>query len=111
MVRSYFDGIYNGNVDLLRSSFKENAYIYGDVGGKPYAKSLEEYLGGVISRKSPRELGEPNQMEILGIEILGQVALAKVHLPMLGFNYYDYLSLCVIEGEWKIVNKVFSHVA
>ncbi|WP_394329748.1 nuclear transport factor 2 family protein [Zunongwangia profunda] len=29
---------------------------------------------------------------------------------MLGFNYYDYLSLFKINGEWKIVNKLFTNV-
>ena len=49
-------------------------------------------------------------MEILGIEIIGHVATAKVHVPMLGFNYYDFLSFSVVNGTWKIVNKVFTHV-
>jgi hypothetical protein len=29
---------------------------------------------------------------------------------MLGFNYYDFLSLLHLDGEWQIVCKVFTHV-
>ena len=55
-------------------------------------------------------MGEEFKMKILGIEILGCVAIAKLHVPMLGYNYYDFLSLTLINGTWKIVNKVFTHV-
>lgn len=110
VVKNYLDGVYYGNVKLLQNSFTENAFLFGDIKGDSYKKSLEEYLEGVKARKSPEELEEPYKMEILGIEVMGNVGVAKVHLPMLGFNYYDFLSLCLVDGEWKIVNKVFTHV-
>ena len=110
VVSRYFEGIYTGNVDQLTSSFHSNAFLYGDVKGKPYLKSLEDYLDSVQHRKSPAELGEENHMKIISLEILGDVAIAKLHVPMLGYNYYDFLSLAVVKGEWKIVNKIFSHV-
>ncbi len=110
VVQNYLDGVYYGNVKLLQNSFTENAFLFGDIKGDAYKKSLEEYLEGVKARKSPEELEEPYKMEILGIEVVGNVGIAKVHLPMLGFNYYDFLSLCLVDGEWKIVNKVFTHV-
>jgi hypothetical protein len=31
-------------------------------------------------------------------------------LPMLGYNYYDFLSLSKISGRWQIVNKLFTNV-
>ena len=110
VIRDYFDGIYDGNVDKLQGSFTPDAYIYGDIKGEEYAKTLEEYLAGVKARKSPAELNEKFGMEITGIEVIGNVAMAKAHLKMLGFNYYDFLSLSIVNGDWKIVNKVFSHV-
>lgn len=110
-LHNYFEGIYQGDVPRLKSSFADDVFLHGDIKGVPYFKNLEEYLAGVQGRKSPQELGEAFRMEVLSIEILGQVAIAKVHVPMLGFNYYDYLSLSKIGEEWKIVNKVFTHVA
>lgn len=110
IVNDYFDGIFYGDIDKLRNSFTSNAHIYGDIRGEEYSKSLDEYLKGVAGRKSPNELEEEKRMELLGIEIIGNVALAKAHSPMLGFNYYDFLSLSLVQGQWKIVNKVFTHV-
>ena len=110
VIKNYFDGIYYGDTEKLRNSFGDDVHLYGDVKGDEYLKSLDEYLEGVKNRKSPSELKEKNQMEILSIEIMGNIAMAKLHVPMLGFNYYDFLSLCLIQGEWIIVNKLFTHV-
>lgn len=109
-INNYFEGIYYGDVSKLKHTFLDNAYLYGDIKGEEYVKHLNDYLDGVQNRKSPHDLGEDFRMEILAIEILGNAAIAKLHVPMLGFNYYDYLSLCFIQKEWKIVNKLFTHV-
>jgi len=110
VISNYFEGLYTGNVERLKASFHPTVFLFGDINGKEYLKSLEDYLEGVQTRKSPNELGEENKMKVISLEILGDVAMAKLHVPMLGYNYYDYLSLAVIEGKWKIVNKIFTHV-
>lgn len=110
VIQNYFEGIFYGDIDKLKGSFIEQAILYGDVNGVEYRKSLGDYLEGVKTRKSPKELQEVFKMKILGIEILGNNAIVKVHVPMLGYNYYDILSLSIVNEEWKIVNKIFSHV-
>ncbi|EAY25375.1 nuclear transport factor 2 family protein [Microscilla marina] len=109
-IQNYFEGIFYGDVSKLKSSFTTEALLYGDVGETPYRKGLDDYLEGVKNRKSPKALGETFAMQVLGIEVLGKIATAKLHVPMLGFNYYDYLSLVMVNDEWKIVNKLFTHV-
>ena len=110
IINIYFEGVFYGDVEKLKSVFANSAYLYGDIKGVEYLKSFDEYLEGVKSRQSPSELNEKNTMKIVGLYIIGNMAIAKLHVPMLGFNYYDFLSLSVIEGEWKIVNKLFTHV-
>ncbi len=110
IINNYFEGIFFGDIAKLESCFHENVYLYGDVKGVDYLKSLEEYLEGVRQRKSPKDLNETFKMEIIGIDIIGKIAMVKLHVPMLGYNYYDYLSLSQTNGDWKIVNKVFTHV-
>ncbi len=110
LITDYFHGIYIGDVNLLGNCFHDNVYIYGDIKNVDYLKSIKEYLDGVKSRKSPRDLGETMEMKIIGIDIIGKIAMVKLHVPMLGYNYYDYLSLSKIAGDWKIVNKIFTHV-
>ena len=110
LITNYFEGIFNGDTDKLKACFHENTYLYGDIKGSDYLKSVEEYLEGVKNRKSPKELNEIFKMTIIGIDIMGKTAMAKLHVPMLGYNYYDYLSIAKINGAWKIVNKLFTHV-
>jgi len=109
-ISSYFEGIYHGDVEKLESVFHPEALLSGDIKGVPYFKTVSDYIAGVRNRKSPHDLGEEFQMKILGIEIIGNTAIAKLHLPMLGFNYYDFLSLSLVNGTWIIVNKLFTHV-
>ncbi len=111
VITNYFEGIFYGDPDKLETCFTSNAIIYGDINGALYKKSRTEYIDGVKNRQSPNELNEAFKMDTIGIDVIGNIAMAKVHLPMLGYNYYDYLSLTKIDSEWKIVNKIFSHVA
>ncbi len=110
LITNYFEGIFYGNTTKLESCFHKNVYIHGDIKGVDYLKSVAEYLEGVKSRQSPKDLNEALKMKIIGIDIMGKIAMAKLHVPMLGYNYYDYLSLSHINNEWKIVNKLFTHV-
>jgi hypothetical protein len=110
VLSTYFKGIYNGDAELLRGVFHPQTLVAGDINGEPYFKSLDQYLAGVSNRKSPLELNESFRMEIASIEIINSIAIAKVHVPMFDFNYYDLLSLNKINGEWVIVNKLLTHV-
>ena len=111
VITNYFEGIFYGDIDKLESAFFSQCLLIGDINGQSYFKNLQEYLSGVKNRKSPDELGEKFMMKILGIESVNDIAYAKLHLPMLGFNYYDYVSLSRIDGTWLIVNKIFTNVA
>jgi len=111
VLSNYFKGIFNGDVELLRSTFHPQALVGGDINGQPYFKTLDQYLEGVKNRKSPLVLGEPFRMEILAVEIINSIAIAKVHVPMFEFNYHDLLSLTKVDGEWVIVNKLLTNVS
>ena len=108
-VNAYFDGVYRGDVAALAELFDIDAQVYGDIDGQLYHKSASAYLAGVAARKSPHELGEPYRMKLLALDKQANIASVKLHSPMLGFNYYLYLTLRRVYGQWLIVNKTFSH--
>ena len=110
VLSNYFNGIYNGDTELLRGIFHPTALVVGDINGQPYFKTVDQYLEGVKNRKSPSELNEKFNMEILSIEIINSIAIAKVRVPIFDFNYYDLLSLSKVNGEWIIINKLLTHV-
>jgi hypothetical protein len=106
----YFKGLYMGDTALLRTAFHPGAALFAERGGQPYHKGLDAYLDGVAQRASPASLGEPYRMQVLAIDVTHDIAMARVHVPALGFDYVNYLSLVRREGRWVIVNKVFTDV-
>lgn len=110
LIDNYFEGLFFGDIVKLKLCFHENTYIYGNINNVDTIKSLKAYLENVKNRQSPKELNEDFEMKVISIDILGKTAMAKLHVPMLGYNYYDYLSLFKIDTHWKIVNKLFIHI-
>jgi len=107
----YFKGIYEGNISLLKQIFHPETYLYGDVKGQPYSKTLAAYLDGVASRQSPEDSGKPFKGTIISIDVINSIAIAKAEVQMYEFIYVDLLSFHLINDKWFIVNKMLSDVA
>jgi len=107
---SYFKGIYEGNISLLQTVYYDHTLLFGDVKGQPYFKTLAEYLDGVKNRQSPRDSGKPFSGNILAIEIINSIAVARVQVKMYDFNYVELLSFHQFDDKWLIVNKMISDV-
>ncbi|SHI59935.1 nuclear transport factor 2 family protein [Aquimarina spongiae] len=110
LIHNYFEGIFYGDIVKLKNCFHQNAILYGDIEGIDRIQNMEVYLEAVGKRQSPNDLGESLRMKIIGVDILGKTAMVKLHVPMLEYNYYDYLSLYKGKEGWKIVNKLYTHV-
>lgn len=106
----YFKGIYEGDVNLLSQIYHKGTLLFGDVKAQPYAKTLDEYLDGVAHRQSPKDSGKPFKGDILSIDVVNSIGVAKVHVKMYDFNYDEFLSFHKFEGKWLIVNKMISDV-
>jgi len=107
---SYFKGIYEGNIQLLEGVYYSGTLLFGDVAGKPYFKTLAQYLDGVKNRQSPKDSGKPFKGEIISIQLINSIAIAEVKVKMYDFNYHEFLSFHKLDGKWLIVNKMISDV-
>jgi hypothetical protein len=107
---AYFKGIYEGDIRLLGTVYYSGTLLFGDVTGKPYFKSLAQYLDGVKNRQSPKDSGKPFKGEIISIQLINSIAIAEVKVKMYDFNYYEFLSFHKLDGKWLIVNKMISDV-
>ena len=105
---NYFQGIYEGDVNTLKTVYHSGTLLFGDVKGAPYAKTLEQYLDGVKNRQSPRDSGKPFKGDIIDIRVVNSIAIAEVKVKMYDFHYHEFLSFHKIEGKWFIVNKMIS---
>lgn len=107
---AYFKGIYEGDAGMLGGTFYSGALLFGDAAGKPYFKTLAQYLDGVGHRQSPKASGKPFKGEIVSIDVIQSIAVAKVHVKMYDFNYFELLSFHKLDGKWVIVNKMIADV-
>ena len=106
ILNSYFDGLYYGDTDKLRRLFHEDAWLKGN----GYRKSRDEWLETVASRPKPSEQGMDFAFNILSLEIVDDQAMARVDTPLPAAHFIDFLGLLKEEGQWKIVNKMFTTI-
>lgn len=104
LLNEYFDGLYEGNVNKLRGIFHNDAWLKGN----DYRKTRDEWLEAVASRPVPSVEGMEYNFNIQSLEIIGDQAMAKVDVPLLAAHFIDYLGLLKEDGQWKIVNKMFT---
>lgn len=110
LTEAYFKGIYEGDTNLLGSTFYPGTLLFGDAAGKPYFKTLPQYLDGVGNRQSPKDSGKPFKGEIISIAIFNSIAMATVSVKMYDFHYFEFLSFHQLDGKWVIVNKMIADV-
>jgi hypothetical protein len=104
LLDDYCDGLFEGDVEQLRSIFHNDAWLQGN----NYRKTLNEWLETVANRPIPRDEGMEYNFNIQSLEIIGDQAMAKVDVPLLAAHFIDFLGLLKEEGQWKIVNKMFT---
>jgi histidinol phosphatase-like enzyme len=95
LLNNYFDGLFEGDVEKLRSIFHADAWLKGN----NYRKTLNEWLEAV---------GMEYNFNIQSLEIIGDQAMAKVDTPLLAAHFIDFLGLLKEDGQWKIVNKMYT---
>ncbi len=104
-VQQYFDGIIQYDEQALRTAFHPDAAVIGtkDDG----ALDWQAFQNWVLYTRgdAPDPTGRINR--ILSIDISGNAAVVKTELDWPRVRYIDYLSLMKIDGEWKIVNKIW----
>ena len=103
------DGEATGDVAKLREAFHQDARMFGDLAGTRYDVPIQTLFD--LAAEAPADTGS-YRSRILSVAQLGDVATATVAEE--GYwgtvSFVDFLSLCRIEGRWKIVNKTFAHV-
>lgn len=103
-IQLYFDGIMNFDVESLERAFHADAYLYASLPGRFYRSPFQEWKR-FAAGEPPDPEGRVNR--IVSIDVAGSAAVVKTDLEWPDVHYVDYLSLLKIDGEWKIVNKIW----
>src|SRR5215210_7232733 len=101
------EGEAKGDVEKLREAFHADARMFGSLAGERYDVPIEELFK--LAESEPADTGK-YRSRVLSVQQTGDAAVGVVAEE----NYWgtvsfiDYFQLARIEGDWKIVSKLFA---
>ncbi len=104
VVQHYIDGARSGKGDDMKPAFHEDATIFGYVGPDLFAGPIQILFAWNDDNGPATELED----RIASIDVTGTVATVRLELEnWTGFRFTDLFTLLKVDGDWKIMNKVF----
>lgn len=104
VVSKYTEACKVGKSDVMKPAFTDNALMYGYLNGQLYNGSIEALYSAVDQFGAAPEA--KIRIDVLDIE--GTAATVRVTLEdWHGIAFTDFHNLLKIDGQWKIVAKVF----
>ncbi len=108
VVQHYIDGAKSGRGDDMKPAFHEDATVFGYIGADLFAYPIQNLFAWNDENGPATEL----EARIAAIDVIGTVATVRLELDnWTGDRFTDLFTLLKIDGEWKIMNKVFHHHA
>lgn len=105
-VERYLHGLKFNDVESLKRAFWPEAklfFVKGD--GKLGQLTQSQWYEGFAASAGKEEKGD---LKITSVDITDNAASVKVEEDYPGSVYVDYLSLLKFDGEWRIVNKIYT---
>ena len=104
VLQHYIDGAKSGKGDDMKPAFHKDATVFGYVGPDLFAGPIENLFAWNDNNGPAKEL----KARIANIDLVDSVATVKLELEnWTGFRFTDLFTLLKVDGEWKIMNKVF----
>jgi hypothetical protein len=105
-LENYFKGHALGDGAYMRKAFHQDARICSNSReGKLTCLTAEEFAGRFTSGPAADEARRKRVIERL--EVTGDTAIAKLILDYPTVKFTDYMSLMKVDGEWRIMNKIY----
>lgn len=102
---AYCRALHACDTGTLARLFHEDAHLYLAQGGVLTNWPRQVFLDRVGSRQAP--VGEPD-FEIESIDVAGpEMALVRLSVGVPPRRFRDYLNFLLIDGEWRVISKVF----
>ena len=104
LIQYYIDGARSGKGDDMKPAFHEDATVFGYVGPDLFAGPIQNLFAWNDDNGPATELED----RIANIDVTGTVATVRLELEnWTGFRFTDLFTLLKVDGDWKIMNKVF----
>ncbi|MGG5820457.1 nuclear transport factor 2 family protein [Falsiroseomonas sp. HW251] len=108
VVRTYLDGLYEGDADKLAQAFHPTSALTQWWEGELKIVPRDAWLEAVRNRPSPQSQGLARSDEIVSIAQHGpEMAVVTLRCAIPPRFFTDALSLLKIGGRWQVAQKVF----
>ena len=104
-LENYIKGHATGNGEFMRKAFHTEGNLIFVREGNFSTRSFAEYISGFSGKPAADEGSRKRSIE--SVDVAGNAAVAKIILDYPATRFVDYMSLLKINGEWKIVTKIF----
>jgi hypothetical protein len=108
-INLYIDGLYSGDVAMLKKAFHQKAMMYGANANAMTIVEIDGLYAFVAKNSSPSKTGEPHQCFVTSIQYDGNAgSVEMIEESSYGNNYTNYFQLLKIDGNWVIVSKTYN---
>ena len=107
-VRACLENYMSGEGDKVEKAFHPSATMkYIDAqSGEFKDVPIADYIARVKSNTTKSD----RKIEIVALNIEGNAANGKIKIETDKAILYDYMNMLKVNGEWKIVSKIFSRI-
>jgi len=102
----YLKGHATGDPEEFRKAFHPELKMFWVKDGALLQRTSAEYIAGASGKPADDEASRKRR--IASVDVTGDAAVAKVELDYPKAFITDYLSMLKVNGEWKVVNKIFT---
>lgn len=104
VVQHYVDGARSGNGDDMKQAFHDDATIFGYVGTDLFAGPIQKLYDWNDQNGAATDI----QSRIASVDVTGTAATVRLEIDnWTGHRFTDLFTLLKVDGQWKIMNKVF----
>jgi hypothetical protein len=103
--QQYVDGLRIGSVDGVGKAFHSEAVMYGFTNGELLGGPIQNLFDFVQKNGKAPEI--VTHLDVLAITPTTAVVRVDMEKDAIGADYNDFLTLIKINGNWKVIAKVY----
>lgn len=103
-IQHYIDGAKSGRGADMKPAFHQDAMVFGYAGDDLFAGPIQ----GLFDWNDQNGPAEDVEVRIASIEVFDTIAVARLEIDnWTGLQFTDLFTLLKVDGDWKIMGKVF----
>ncbi len=107
-VKACLENYMSGNGNRMEKAFHPSATMkYIDASSNDFKDiPIADFIARVKANTNTQE----RKIDIVSMNVEGNAASAKIKIDTEKAILFDYMNMLKVDGEWKIVSKIFSRI-